>query len=199
MACNPAVVSFLTNITKAAAGLGAATSLLSPSLYTVDGSEHTVIFDRFLGCLSETVSEGTPLPHAVAPEPLHLRYPHDLQKVDHLHLPRPQGRMELFRTHVYPMNKYLTLQMMSSAKGMVCEDIFKSPDAADCDFRGGAGATIDEATRNKPGKEIAEPRSPKFESDGDGDASEDSDHIDENSTQNMSEAPSVRHRTAGKL
>ncbi|WVZ78365.1 hypothetical protein U9M48_026090 [Paspalum notatum var. saurae] len=147
-----------------------------------------------------------------------------------LYLEFPQGRMKLFGTHVYPKNKYLTLQMTRSAKGVVCEDVFESlivfseawwvgtkqdnPEelklefpkqlqndgaAADCDFRGGAGAAVDEATASKAGKEIAEPRSPKFASDDD--ASEDSDHKDENSTQaTTSEAPSVRQsaRNAGK-
>ncbi|WVZ78367.1 hypothetical protein U9M48_026090 [Paspalum notatum var. saurae] len=118
-----------------------------------------------------------------------------------LYLEFPQGRMKLFGTHVYPKNKYLTLQMTRSAKGVVCEDVFESLDgaAADCDFRGGAGAAVDEATASKAGKEIAEPRSPKFASDDD--ASEDSDHKDENSTQaTTSEAPSVRQsaRNAGK-
>ena len=37
-----------------------------------------------------------------------------------------QGRMKLFGTHVYPKNKYLTLQMNRSAKGVVCEDVFES-------------------------------------------------------------------------
>ncbi|XP_066370353.1 DNA-binding protein RHL1-like [Miscanthus floridulus] len=145
-----------------------------------------------------------------------------------LYLEFPQGRMKLFGTHVYPKNKYLTLQMNRSAKGVVCEDVFESlivfseawwvgtkednPEelklefpkefqndgtAADCDFRGGAGAAIDEATGSKTGKEIAEPRSPKFASDDDG--SEDSDHKDENNTQTMSGTP-VRQsaRNAGK-
>ena len=40
-----------------------------------------------------------------------------------LHL---QGGMKLFGTHVYPKNKYLTLQMNRSAKGVVCEDVFES-------------------------------------------------------------------------
>ncbi|KAL5214414.1 hypothetical protein ABZP36_003566 [Zizania latifolia] len=59
MAGGPAAVSFLTNIAKAAAGLGASASLLSASLYTVDGGERAVIFDRFRGVLPETVGEGT--------------------------------------------------------------------------------------------------------------------------------------------
>lgn len=147
-----------------------------------------------------------------------------------LYLEFPQGRMKLFGTHVYPKNKYLTLQMTRSAKGVACEDVFESlivfseawwigtkeenPEelklefpkefqndgaAADCDFKGGAGSTSDEAIgSNRPGKEITEPLSPKFESDGH--ASEDSDHMDENGTQTTSEAPSVRQsaRTSGK-
>jgi hypothetical protein len=34
--------------------------------------------------------------------------------------------MKLFGAHVYPKNKYLTLQMTRSAKGVVCEDVFES-------------------------------------------------------------------------
>lgn len=37
-----------------------------------------------------------------------------------------QGRMKLFGTHVYPKNKYLTLQLTRSSKGVMCEDIFES-------------------------------------------------------------------------
>lgn len=37
-----------------------------------------------------------------------------------------QGRMKLLGTHVYPKNKYLTLQMSRSTKGVVCEDVFES-------------------------------------------------------------------------
>ncbi|KAJ3672282.1 hypothetical protein LUZ60_007003 [Juncus effusus] len=43
-----------------------------------------------------------------------------------LYLEFPQGRMKLFGTHVYPKNKYLTLQLTRSAKGVMCEDIFES-------------------------------------------------------------------------
>ncbi|CAN6181666.1 unnamed protein product [Urochloa humidicola] len=137
--------------------------------------------------------------------------------------------MKLFGTHVYPKNKYLTLQMTRSAKGVACEDVFESlivfseawwvgtkednPEelklefpkefqndglAADCDFRGGAGGAIDEATASKAAKEIAEPRSPNFESDGN--ISDDSDQKDGNDTQTPSGTPSVRQsaRNAGK-
>lgn len=34
--------------------------------------------------------------------------------------------MKLFGTHVYPKNKYLTLQLTRSSKGVVCEDCFES-------------------------------------------------------------------------
>lgn len=37
-----------------------------------------------------------------------------------------QGRMKLFGTHVYPKNKYLTLQLTKSSKGVMCEDVFES-------------------------------------------------------------------------
>jgi hypothetical protein len=37
-----------------------------------------------------------------------------------------QGRMKLLGTHVYPKNKYLTLQMTKSVKGVACEDVFES-------------------------------------------------------------------------
>uniref|UniRef100_A0A0E0E803 DNA-binding protein RHL1 n=1 Tax=Oryza meridionalis TaxID=40149 RepID=A0A0E0E803_9ORYZ len=43
-----------------------------------------------------------------------------------LYLDFPQGRMKLLGTHVYPKNKYLTLQMSRSTKGVVCEDVFES-------------------------------------------------------------------------
>ncbi|KAJ0963944.1 hypothetical protein J5N97_029066 [Dioscorea zingiberensis] len=43
-----------------------------------------------------------------------------------LYLEFPQGRMKLFGTHVYPKNKYLTLQLTKSSKGVMCEDCFES-------------------------------------------------------------------------
>uniref|UniRef100_A0A0E0HX69 Uncharacterized protein n=1 Tax=Oryza nivara TaxID=4536 RepID=A0A0E0HX69_ORYNI len=71
---------------------------------------------------------------------------------------------------------------------------------ADSDFKGGAGASCDEAvTINKPPKETTTGSlSPKIESDID--SSEDSDLKDEDNTQSTSQAPSVRQsaRTAGK-
>jgi prohibitin 1 len=54
-----AAVSFLTKVAKVAAGVGVAASAVSTSLYTVDGGERAVIFDRFSGVLPDTVGEGT--------------------------------------------------------------------------------------------------------------------------------------------
>ncbi|KAG2710549.1 hypothetical protein I3843_04G032300 [Carya illinoinensis] len=54
-----AAVSFLTNIARAALGLGVSATVLNSSLYTVDGGQRAVIFDRLRGILDETVGEGT--------------------------------------------------------------------------------------------------------------------------------------------
>lgn len=59
MGSQQAAVSFLTNLARAAFGLGASATLLSSSLYTVDGGQRAVLFDRFRGILDETVGEGT--------------------------------------------------------------------------------------------------------------------------------------------
>ncbi|KAL0913672.1 hypothetical protein M5K25_017149 [Dendrobium thyrsiflorum] len=111
-----------------------------------------------------------------------------------LYLEFPQGRMKLFGTHVYPKNKYLTLQLTKSAKGVMCEDVFESlivfseawwigqkeenpeeyqlefpkdlKEEKDCDydFKGGAGATYEEASGGqKSGKEYVDPPSPDNE------------------------------------
>ncbi|XP_059280404.1 prohibitin-3, mitochondrial [Lycium barbarum] len=54
-----AAVSFLTNIARAAFTLGLGGTLLSSSLYTVDGGQRAVLFDRFRGVIDDTVGEGT--------------------------------------------------------------------------------------------------------------------------------------------
>ncbi|XP_030440002.1 prohibitin-3, mitochondrial [Syzygium oleosum] len=59
MGSSQAAVSFLTNVARAAFGLGAAATALNASLYTVDGGQRAVIFDRLRGVMEETVSEGT--------------------------------------------------------------------------------------------------------------------------------------------
>nr|KYP76272.1 Prohibitin [Cajanus cajan] len=59
MGSNQADISFLSNIARAAVGLGAAATALSSTLYTVDGGQRAVLFDRFRGILDSTVGEGT--------------------------------------------------------------------------------------------------------------------------------------------
>ncbi|XP_059670008.1 prohibitin-3, mitochondrial-like [Cornus florida] len=54
-----AAVSFLTNVARAAFGLGLGATLVNSSLYTVDGGQRAVLFDRFRGVINETVGEGT--------------------------------------------------------------------------------------------------------------------------------------------
>ncbi|KAE8717096.1 Prohibitin-1 [Hibiscus syriacus] len=64
MGSNQAAVSFLTNFARAAFGIGAAATVLNASMYTVDGGERAVIFDRIRGVLDKTVEEGT---HFIVP------------------------------------------------------------------------------------------------------------------------------------
>ncbi|KAL6994463.1 Prohibitin-3, mitochondrial [Sarracenia purpurea var. burkii] len=59
MGSNQAAVSFLTNLARAAFGVGVGATVLNYSLYTVDGGQRAVLFDRFRGVLDETVGEGT--------------------------------------------------------------------------------------------------------------------------------------------
>ncbi|KAL6994434.1 Prohibitin-3, mitochondrial [Sarracenia purpurea var. burkii] len=59
MGSNQAAVSFLTNLARAAFGVGIGATVLNSSLYTVDGGQRAVLFDRFRGVLDETVGEGT--------------------------------------------------------------------------------------------------------------------------------------------
>ncbi|XP_020110967.1 prohibitin-3, mitochondrial-like [Ananas comosus] len=61
MAGTAAAASFLRGLAKATAVLGLGASVAGASLYTVDGGERAVIFDRFRGVLPETVGEGTHL------------------------------------------------------------------------------------------------------------------------------------------
>ncbi|XP_074309225.1 prohibitin-3, mitochondrial-like [Silene latifolia] len=52
-------VSVLTNIARVALTLGIGTTAINSALYTVDGGEKAVLFDRFRGVLDETAGEGT--------------------------------------------------------------------------------------------------------------------------------------------
>ncbi|XP_076896534.1 prohibitin-3, mitochondrial-like [Bidens hawaiensis] len=58
MGAKQAAVKLLTNLTRAALGLGAAAAAES-AFYTVDGGERAVLFDRFRGVLDDTVGEGS--------------------------------------------------------------------------------------------------------------------------------------------
>jgi len=53
------LVNVLNRVMRYAVGLGVGASFLQTSLYTVDGGERAVIFDRFRGVLEESVTEGT--------------------------------------------------------------------------------------------------------------------------------------------
>ncbi|KAF8399893.1 hypothetical protein HHK36_015763 [Tetracentron sinense] len=59
MGSNQAAVSYLTNLARSAFGLGVGATLLTWSLYTVDGGQRAVLFDRFRGVLDETIGKGT--------------------------------------------------------------------------------------------------------------------------------------------
>ncbi|KAB2610101.1 prohibitin-3 [Pyrus ussuriensis x Pyrus communis] len=59
MGSNQAAVSFLTNLARAAIGLGAGATILNSALYTVDGGQRAVLFDRFRGVIDDTIGEGT--------------------------------------------------------------------------------------------------------------------------------------------
>ncbi|KAJ0667775.1 putative prohibitin, Band 7 domain, Band 7/SPFH domain superfamily [Helianthus annuus] len=59
MRTNQTTMTFLTNLARAAVGIGATAALADSALYTVDGGERAVLFDRFRGVLNNTVGEGT--------------------------------------------------------------------------------------------------------------------------------------------
>ncbi|PSS35277.1 Prohibitin-3 like [Actinidia chinensis var. chinensis] len=61
MANNKPAVSLLMYLARAAGGLWLGDAAISSSLYTVDGGERAVIFDRFRGILDDTAGEGTHL------------------------------------------------------------------------------------------------------------------------------------------
>ncbi|KAM0945277.1 putative DNA-binding protein RHL1 [Dioscorea sansibarensis] len=145
-----------------------------------------------------------------------------------LYLEFPQGRMKLFGTHVYPKNKYLTLQLTRSSKGVVCEDCFESmivfSDAwwiglkeenpeeeklefpmefkmgehAGVDFKGGAGASPEEISDGNRPGREYKAVSPKTGLEDD--SLDDSYPLAEKNTSDVMEATPVRQsgRTAGK-
>jgi len=52
-------MSFLSFVAKAAVGLGAAGTLVSASMYNVEGGQRAVIFDRVSGVKKDVIGEGT--------------------------------------------------------------------------------------------------------------------------------------------
>ncbi|KAI3699871.1 hypothetical protein L2E82_44475 [Cichorium intybus] len=52
-------LTFLTNLARAALGLGTTATVVNTFLYTVDGGQRAVLFDRFRGVLDDSVGEGT--------------------------------------------------------------------------------------------------------------------------------------------
>lgn len=59
MGSTPKAVSFLTNVTRVALGLGFGGTVLNATLFTVDGGQRAVLFDRVRGVMDDTVGEGT--------------------------------------------------------------------------------------------------------------------------------------------
>lgn len=55
----PRAVNLLQNIARTAIAVGTGVTVLNSSLYTVDGGQRAVIFDRFRGILDDTAGEGT--------------------------------------------------------------------------------------------------------------------------------------------
>ena len=59
MGANKAVMSLLSKVGQAAFGLGLAATAANSALYTVDGGQRAVLFDRVRGVMETTVGEGT--------------------------------------------------------------------------------------------------------------------------------------------
>lgn len=59
MAGNQAAISLLTNIARAAFGLGVAATAINSSIYTVDGGQRAVLMDRLRGVINQPIGEGT--------------------------------------------------------------------------------------------------------------------------------------------
>lgn len=68
-------INVLNKVIRYAVGLGVGASILQTSLYTVDGGERAVVFDRFRGVLDEAVGEGTHfrLPWVQTPNVMDIR------------------------------------------------------------------------------------------------------------------------------
>ncbi|OVA17563.1 Prohibitin [Macleaya cordata] len=114
MGSNQAAVSFLTNVARAAFTLGVGGALLNSSLYTVDGGQRAVLFDRFRGVLDDTVDEGT---HFLIPW-LQKPYIFDIRT-------RPHTFSSISGTKDLQMVN-LTLRVLSRPEVSRLPDIFKT-------------------------------------------------------------------------
>lgn len=114
MGSSQAAVSFLTNIARAAFGLGISATILNSSLYTVDGGQRAVLFDRFRGVIDDTVSEGT---HFLVPW-LQKPFIFDIRTRPHT-FSSVSGTKDLQMVH-------LTLRVLSRPEVSRLPDIFKT-------------------------------------------------------------------------
>ncbi|KAL2514217.1 Prohibitin-3 [Forsythia ovata] len=114
MGSSQAAVSFLTNIARAAFGLGVGATVVNSSLYTVDGGQRAVLFDRFRGVMDDTVGEGT---HFLIPW-LQKPYIFDIRT-------RPHTFSSISGTKDLQMVN-LTLRILSRPEVSSLPDIFKT-------------------------------------------------------------------------
>ncbi|XP_009600482.1 prohibitin-3, mitochondrial [Nicotiana tabacum] len=114
MGSNQAVLSLLRNIAGAAFGIGVGATALSSSLYTVDGGQRAVLFDRFRGVIDETVGEGT---HFLIPW-LQKPFIFDIRTKPHT-FSSFSGTKDLQMVH-------LTLRVLSRPQVSRLPDIFKT-------------------------------------------------------------------------
>jgi prohibitin 1 len=109
-----AAMSFLSNIARAAFGLGLGVTVINSSLYTVDGGQRAVLFDRFRGVIDDTVGEGT---HFLVPW-LQKPYIFDIRT-------RPHTFSSVSGTKDLQMVN-LTLRLLSRPEVTKLPDIFKT-------------------------------------------------------------------------
>ncbi|KAM7509236.1 hypothetical protein LguiA_019689 [Lonicera macranthoides] len=109
-----AAMSFLNNLARAAFGLGVGATVLNSSLYTVDGGQRAVLFDRFRGVIDDTVGEGT---HFLVPW-LQKPYIFDIRTKPHT-FSSMSGTKDLQMVN-------LTLRVLSRPEVSRLPDIFKT-------------------------------------------------------------------------
>ncbi|KAL2532292.1 Prohibitin-3 [Abeliophyllum distichum] len=114
MGSSQAAVSFLINIARAAFGLGIGATVVNSSLYTVDGGQRAVLFDRFRGVIDDTAGEGT---HFLIPW-LQKPYIFDIRT-------RPHTFSSISGTKDLQMVN-LTLRVLSRPEVSSLPDIFKT-------------------------------------------------------------------------